>query len=339
MSSNAELGVPAGTVELAAELWSEVGGPSDGSDVDTAVLELLTAPRRLEPDWPDPPEPVAVGCGWVHAEVIDDDRPLFDALLAEPSAGPEALATTAQQLRLPVNPYRSLQYGHRAARSRTVSDLLPFDSAKPQTECSGRMVIDLSSHWAGPLATRLLASAGATVIKVDPDCRPDGFRSRTNLYHHLNDGKDILDLDLRSPIDRRDFEHLVSDADLLVESFSDRVMENLGYSPDTLRALNPTISTLSIRAFAADGPDAGRLAYGPGVHAASGLGTLTGTPLPAALAYADPLTALRAYGQALALCSAAERPSHVLVSLRETIEPLVAEALRTEAIERETANG
>src|ERR1700741_1457566 len=42
---------------------------------------------------------------------------------------------------------------------------------------SGLLVVDLSSMWAGPLCGRLLAQAGATVVKVETRARPDGTRA------------------------------------------------------------------------------------------------------------------------------------------------------------------
>ncbi|WP_231122266.1 CoA transferase, partial [Mycobacterium intracellulare] len=41
----------------------------------------------------------------------------------------------------------------------------------------GLLVADLSSMWAGPLCGRLLAHAGATVVKVESPRRPDGTRA------------------------------------------------------------------------------------------------------------------------------------------------------------------
>ena len=232
----------------------------------------LLAPLRLEPGWPAPPEPLPVGGGWVHAEVIDDDRDLLDRLLTDAGASdPEAFARTCQELRLPVSPYRALTATtpaidpadplgtdpHRGPAGG--ADAGPDGHGDPAAtgpdghgdpaadrgddrglaDPAGATVIDLSTHWAGPLATRLLADAGATVVKVDPRCRPDGFGQRPALYRHLNHGKEVVDLDLRSPTDRARFEQLLASADLLVESFSRRVMGNLGYDDDRLRAAQP----------------------------------------------------------------------------------------------------
>ena len=72
------------------------------------------------------------------------------------------------------------------------------------------VVVDLTSLWAGPLATSLLAMLGARVVKIDPDVRPDGFREHPALYASLNGAKEIVDLDLRQPGHRARFEALVA---------------------------------------------------------------------------------------------------------------------------------
>lgn len=316
MVEDETLGVPNGVLALARSLL-----PGD------RVVELLSAPRRLEPDWPEPAEPIPVGQGWVHAEIIDDDQPVFQALLSDAResssdrSAPEALCAAAQELRLPVSPYRSLPAADRFAR---VSARCSSGDQPPSAAAGRAIIVDLSTHWAGPLATKLLAEAGATVIKLDPDCRPDGFRSRVELYRHLNGQKEVVDFDLRSPAGRTQLERLVAKADLVVESFSRRVMANLGYGPDSIRRLNPNCSTLSIRAFPANGPEANWVGYGPGVHAASGLGTAVGAPRPASLAYPDFLGGLTAYRRALELIGDPQRPPQAEVSLMGSIAPLVA---------------
>lgn len=325
------IGVPDGVVARAAALLTGTGGlhqhisPQIESGPQHRAVALLTAPRQLEPRWPEPSEPIPVADGWVHASVIDEDRPVLDELLRSRDWTAEALAETAQHMRLPVTPYRSAP---RPVRPRSAHHSpgpgQPTDTTDTTntTVTTGAVIIDLSTHWAGPLATSLLAARGATVVKVDPDCRPDGFRAKPRLYPHLNGGKRILDLDLRSPVDRRRFEALVSEADLVVESFSRRVMANLGYQPEALRRLNPTVCSLGIRAFPADGPERDWLAYGPGVHAASGLGFRDGRPWPAMVAYPDPLAGLEAFRMALRLLAEPDRPAEAEVSLLGSIEAL-----------------
>ncbi len=319
-------GLPRGVIELAARRWREAEQAAtsaglappryDDAGLRERLVAELTAPLRLG-DWPDPNQPRAVAGGWVNDEVIDEDRPAFEALVeARPEAGPEALASAAQELRWPVTPYRRILRdpvgkGRPAANGRwRAPDTRSTTPATPTGRIGERsrhpVVVDLSTHWAGPLTTALLAEAGAEVVKVDPDCRPDGFRERPGLYRHLNGAKTVIDLDLRHEPDRHRLESLLSTADLLVESFSRRVLPNLGYDRDRLAEINPALAVISIKAFPASSPEAEWLAYGPGVHAASGLGWLPGQarPQPAPIAYPDLIAGITAYARAMTMLDA-----------------------------------
>lgn len=325
-------------IDLAAGHWRAAEAVADHARLDVERLDAgalrhrlereLTAPLRLE-DWPPPTRPRAVAGGWIHDEVVDEDREAFEALLATWAGdGPERVARAAQELRWPVTPYRPPP--GRSASGRTgdgrwlgVGDGRLDTPGRPARRRSTPTVVDLTSHWAGPLATSLLARAGADVVKIDPEVRPDGFRARPALYRHLNGHKRIVSLDLRRPSDRDEFEGLLSRADLLVESFSRRVLPNLGYDGDRLAGINPALAVLSIRAFPAGTPEAGWLAYGPGVHAASGLAMLDGTPRPAAVAYPDLVAGLAAYARAVHLLAGTDPvPGAREVSLAAAIGPL-----------------
>lgn len=260
-------------------------------NIDDVAAELVL-PLLVEPDWPGPAPPVPVSGGWVQADLIDDDRETFARLRAErPRAGPEALASLAQQLRLPVVPYRSEWWSGAVMAP-------PSSGAIGRVDLRGRRVVDLSALWAGPLATRLLADAGADVVKLDSSARPDGFGVRPSLYEALNGPKQIVDLDLRRADDRATFERLVVDAELLVTSMSRRVLPNLGYPLTELRRLNPTLGVLAIVGFPEECPERDWLAYGTGVHAVSGLGIVDGRPVPAPVAYPDALAGMAAFALA-----------------------------------------
>lgn len=341
-------GLPEGALPLIAARWraaepdaarAGLAPPSvayDDRELARVVADELTAPLRLE-DWPSPTEPRQVPGGWVHDEVLDDDRSGFESVLAgEAHRGPEAVAAACQQLRFPVTPYRRLPATAPAGpvdhASGEPGDIALSPSGPGATGPASRRpirIVDLSTHWAGPLATMLLADAGAEVVKVDPDCRPDGFRARPALHRHLNGAKDIVDLDLRRDGDRRRFETLLAEADLLVESFSRRVLPNLGYDGERLAHLQPTLSVLSIKAFPAGSAEADWLAYGPGVHAASGLGLLTDRPVPAPIAYPDVVAGVTAYARAVRLLadrSGGGPARRAEVSLAGAIAPLVRTA-------------
>lgn len=328
--------LPDGVVDEAARrwVWADRAATVDRRRAD--VEQLLWAPLNLEPDWPSPVAPVAVGTGWIHPEVIDADRPALVQLKSDrPELDVEALASLCQQMRLPVTPYRRLADSTPAA-DRSVDELSELEPGG----AAGAVVVDMTTHWAGPLATKLLADAGATVVKVDPDTRPDGFRPRPHLYRHLNGAKQVENLDLRSQADRRRFEALVAGADLVVESFSRRVMGNLGYDDAALAALSPGVARVSIRAHPDDSAERDWLGFGPGVHAVSGLAFdhRCQPPRPAPVAYPDVLAGLTAYGIALRLLNPRRPRSTGEVSLRAAIEPIRRLAVKRHA-ELEAVDG
>ena len=271
--------------------------PADIDDpVDTAlVLDELLLPLRLEPDWPGPMAPQRVRGGWVQADVTDDDLDTLDRLRAAlPDADPEEFAAAAQQWRLPVLPYR--RFDAIAPVNRTPT--LPARPDHP-VEPERLRVLDLTSLWAGPFATALLADHGAEVVKIDPDCRPDGFGERPNLYTALNRNKEIISLDLRYGPDRSQFDDLLLWADVLISSFSRRVLPNLGLGGDDLRQRNPRLRTVAIVGFATGVFESDWLAYGSGIHAVSGLGLAGGVAQATSVAYPDPLTGYLAVGAVL----------------------------------------
>ncbi len=91
-------------------------------------------------------------------------------------------------------------------------------------------LLDLSSLWAGPLATSLLAMAGVEVLKIESPTRPDGARNGPEKFFRLlNGNKQGCTLDLRQPSERAVFERLLGQADIVVESARSRGLEQLGF--------------------------------------------------------------------------------------------------------------
>ena len=327
-------------------------------------LPQVMAAAYGSPTWPAPPEPArAPGAGWLCAELgAPGDRLRFDVLLSTlgPGAGAGAVARAAQEWRLPVCDYRPWP----AAPEQAASDG-PVRLAGPDTGSSGTgptgeapadrwrpplaavTVVDLTAMWAGPLCTWLLGRLGATIWKVEPDVRPDGMRaldgrgihpggrssapgSDSGLFHALNSGKRRAPWDLRRPADHRRLLDAVAGADLVVDSFSPRVMPNLGLTREALTAARPDLVTLSIPAFP-PGPLRDWVAYGTGVHAVSGLGALpAGSPAgyaAPAVTYPDPLAGLTAAVAALAGLVGRRRgwsPVHLEVALQSAVLPLLA---------------
>jgi alpha-methylacyl-CoA racemase len=150
---------------------------------------------------------------------------------------------------------------------------------------SGLTVIDFSTLLPGPLATLMLAEAGATVIKIE---RPGGEDMRFfppksgdvgTLYAMLNRGKRCLELDLKSADARARILELTDTADIVIEQFRPGVMARLGFGADELCARNPRLIHCSITGFGQSGPRAMEAGHDVNYMALTGLLALScGTP-------------------------------------------------------------
>ena len=145
-------------------------------------------------------------------------------------------------------------------------------------------MLDLSRVLAGPFCAMLLADLGAEVIKVES---PDGDDSRffgpfvegqSAYYRGFNRNKYGVTLDLKTDKGREALLGLATRSDVLVENFRPGVMERLGISAETLRALNPRLIVVSITGFGQDGPLRDAPAYDLVAQAMSGIMSVTGWP-------------------------------------------------------------
>jgi crotonobetainyl-CoA:carnitine CoA-transferase CaiB-like acyl-CoA transferase len=127
---------------------------------------------------------------------------------------------------------------------------------------SGLLVLDFTTLLPGPLATLLLAEAGAEVVKIE---RPGGedmryyeprFDGESAMFTLLNRGKKSLALDLKNDGDRATLRPLIERADVLVEQFRPGVMSRLGLGYGDVRALNPRLVYCSITGYGQSGPRA-----------------------------------------------------------------------------------
>ncbi|WP_084419920.1 CaiB/BaiF CoA transferase family protein [Henriciella litoralis] len=141
----------------------------------------------------------------------------------------------------------------------------------------GLKVLDLSRVLAGPFATRMLSDLGADVIKIEP---PEGDVTRhfgktddgvSGFYLQQNVGKRNICIDLKADGARELVLDLCRKADVLVENFRPGVMKRFGLDWESVHAANPKLVMLSISGFGQTGPESGRAAYAPVVHAETGL--------------------------------------------------------------------
>ena len=146
------------------------------------------------------------------------------------------------------------------------------------------LVLDFTTLLPGPLATLMLAEAGADVIKIE---RPGGEDMRHYaprwegdgaIFALLNRGKKSLVLDLKSTADRARLLPLLKRADVLVEQFRPGVMQRLGLGYADVRKLNRRIVYCSISGYGQRGPRAGEAGHDLNYIGATGLLVLAPGP-------------------------------------------------------------
>ncbi len=193
----------------------------------------------------------------------------------------------------------------------------------PGLPLAGVRIIDLTAFWAGPAATHLLAAFGADVVKVESIQRPDGIRysggMRTDVddwweygwvFHAMNTNKRSITLDLSTEEGRRLFAELAAGADVVIENFSPRVMDQFGLTADVLLKVNPRLVVARMPAFGLDGPWRDRVGFAPTMEQIAGLAWVTGLPEEPPVTprgACDPLAGVHAAFAVLAALSFAER--------------------------------
>jgi crotonobetainyl-CoA:carnitine CoA-transferase CaiB-like acyl-CoA transferase len=176
----------------------------------------------------------------------------------------------------------------------------------------GVRVIDLTWLQVGPQATRLLASFGAQVIRIEwrkrgaidflryfqpfaPDhatsdggrvqgaARSHGIRGNYNrgaYFNNTNPGKYGITLNLNHPRGRDLLKRMVSRADALCENFSPSQMDKWGLGHEELCKVNPRLIYMRTTGMGKAGVYRDYVSYGPTAQAFSGLTFLSGLPEP-----------------------------------------------------------
>jgi hypothetical protein len=136
---------------------------------------------------------------------------------------------------------------------------------------SAPRIVDLSSLWAGPLASHLLSLAGAEVIKVESRTRPDAMRDVGPFYALLNQNKSSVVLDFTDPNDRRALTALLVSADIVIEAARPRALEQLGIDAEHIVRSSPGLAWITITAHGAQGDEANWVGFGDDCGVAAGL--------------------------------------------------------------------
>ena len=146
----------------------------------------------------------------------------------------------------------------------------------------GVRVIALEQSVAAPVASRILADAGADVIKVEP---PQGdfarhwdthAKGQSSHFTWLSRRKRSIALDLKVPPDREVFDRLLASADVLIFNLAVESAERLGLSPDNFKDRFPRLVVCQITGYGRKGEARRRRAYDMLLQAETGLLGLTG---------------------------------------------------------------
>ena len=129
-------------------------------------------------------------------------------------------------------------------------------SPSPGRPLRGLRVLDLTRVLAGPVATRMLAALGATVLRIDaPDWDEPGVVPEVSV------GKLCARLDLKTPHGLQDFIELLAHADVFVHGLRPGALDALGLDAAARARIRPGLVDVSLDAWGWDGPWARRRGF------------------------------------------------------------------------------
>lgn len=234
------------------------------------------------------------------------------------------LTGAGRAMRVTETDHKSERSDRFARRTRPESSTGPLD---------GLRVVDFTHAWLGPYASGLLNDLGAEVIKVEGPKRPDLWRYeamgpmrvaapdahplnvRPN-FNMANRGKRTISIALDTEDGRGLALDLIGRADVVLENFRPRVLQNLKLTHEHMREVNPHIALVSFSGFGTGGPYDNFRANGGTTEGNAGWDLLYGyhgeAPLMLGTMQADPIVGAQMAASALA---AAIRAQHARTAM------------------------
>ena len=148
---------------------------------------------------------------------------------------------------------------------------------------SGVRVLEIGSMLSAPYCGKLLADAGARVVKLEPPNDGDPARrygpwpddiphpERSGLFLYLNSNKEGITANLATPTGRSIMRRLAAKSDILVHNVPPSDMDRLGLDYDVLAQDNANLVMASISPWGLSGPWRDYQAYDINLAAAGGI--------------------------------------------------------------------
>ncbi|MEB3102104.1 CaiB/BaiF CoA transferase family protein [Ferviditalea candida] len=149
---------------------------------------------------------------------------------------------------------------------------------------SGITVVDITTSYAGPYCSMLLADMGAEVIKVEKtkegdDCRqwgPPFINGESAWFLSANRNKKSVSLDVFDPKGKKILYQLVEKSDVFIENLKPDKLDRSGLAYEDINKVNSGIIYCALSGFGLTGPYRNRPGYDLIAQATSGLMSVTG---------------------------------------------------------------
>lgn len=164
---------------------------------------------------------------------------------------------------------------------------MPNEAAAISVErpLAGLTAIEIGHSVAAPFGGHVLASLGATVIKVEnpgkgDDARgwgPPFWHGASSCFQSLNRDKQSVTVDLKDPAQRAALAALIMDrGDIVFQNLRPGLIDKFGLGAKSLRARKPSLIYANMGAFGAVGPMKDKPGYDPLMQAFGGIMSITG---------------------------------------------------------------
>jgi crotonobetainyl-CoA:carnitine CoA-transferase CaiB-like acyl-CoA transferase len=178
-------------------------------------------------------------------------------------------------------------------------------------------VVEFGGYAAGPHIGKMLGNFGATVVHVESESRPDGFRleyppfkdgvagvNRGGCFAFFNDSKFSVTIDIKKADGLESARRLIDWADLVIENMRPGVMARIGLGYDEVSKTNPDLIMLSTCNMGQTGPRAHTPGFGSQLSSLAGFcgatGEADGPPMLLYGPYIDFIASLMGCSAALA---------------------------------------